>query len=356
VKSGLPGSTTVHVGLEPVNIEVDQVTHTVYVTTRVSAGLAIGDTVSVIDAAPARRTVVGLRKVAHITPARGGLDRLHDSTHTAYTAIQSAGTVSVINMASCDATETRAAPEDHTVTVGAQPWTLTSTEAAPLYVANNYDDTVSVITLHLQCHDHVELRQLQPTVRSAWDRGPPGGMMHRNRVLRHFLATRVGVSGRSCSANTTRGCVRFLRLRRSVRSRRAAVDTAKTQCHLTRQEPCFVLTPRRNANDRRLYSRPRPCMSGRVGGVGIDQATGTCTLQQRRETVSVIDAATVTHGRRAARNPSDVTVGESFGVAVDQCDRRSMSELGRRRGDTVSGHTAVSCMRASHGLRADQRR
>jgi DNA-binding beta-propeller fold protein YncE len=97
---------TVRVGPIPVAIAIDQSSDTVYVANN---GInSTGDTVSVIDGATCNGTQSsGCGQVQTITVGEGpNWIALDAGTHTAYTANQMDDSVSVINTATCNATVT----------------------------------------------------------------------------------------------------------------------------------------------------------------------------------------------------------------------------------------------------------
>ena len=114
---------TVEVGPFPVAIAIDQDSDTVYVANNGINGA--GDTVSVIDGATCNGTQSsGCGQVQTITVGEGpNWIALDPGTHTAYTANMTDDSVSVINTATCNATVTSGCYQKTlTVHVGANPW------------------------------------------------------------------------------------------------------------------------------------------------------------------------------------------------------------------------------------------
>jgi YVTN family beta-propeller protein len=138
---------TVHVGLSPSALAIDQVSDTVYVANE--GIIENGDTVSVIDGATCNGTQSsGCGQVQTITVGEGPNWMVLDpTTHTAYTANLTEDTVSIINTATCNATVTSGCDQKtSSVHVGANPWALSiDLKLHSVYVANNFDDTVSVL-------------------------------------------------------------------------------------------------------------------------------------------------------------------------------------------------------------------
>jgi YVTN family beta-propeller protein len=364
VKSGCgQAPQTVHVGVEPQNVEIDQATNTVYVTDQgYSAVGHPGDTVSVIDAATCNGTQSsGCGQVATITVGAGpGWIAFDDATHTAYTANQSADSVSVINMATCDATETSGCGQKTTtITVGAAPWTLTVDQKLhTLYVANNDDDDVSVInTATCNATTTSSCGKLPPTVQVG--KGPEdlvadpatGTLYSAN-----FVDNTVSVlNAASCDASTTSGC-RTVPPAATVGAEPSgvAVDTANNSVYVTNQGPGTVSVLAANTcNSNDNGGCHSPAATIHVGaspaGVAIDQATATAYVTNSgSNTVSVIDAATcnATDQAGCGQTPATVTVGSSpLGVAVDQAtDSVYVTESGTNdEGDTVAVINGAIC-------------
>jgi YVTN family beta-propeller protein len=354
---------TVHVGLEPQNIEVDQVTNTVYVSDQgYNATGHPGDTVSVIDGVTCNGAQSsGCGQVATITVGAGpGWIAFDDAAHTAYTANQSAGTVSVINTATCDATDTSGCGQKTTtVTVGAQPWTLTVDQKLhSLYVANNDDDAVSVInTATCNATTTSSCRKIPPTVQVG--KGPQdlvadpatGTVYSAN-----FIDNTVSVlDAATCDATTTSGC-RTVPQTAAVGTAPSgvAVDTANDSVYVTNQGPGTVSVLDANTcNSKNSAGCHSPAATMHVGaspaGVAIDQTTGTAYVANNGgNTVSVIDTATcnATDHTGCDQPPATVTVGSNpFGIAVDQAtDSVYVTELGQSdEGDTVSVINGATC-------------
>jgi len=139
-----PPQTTVQVGANPTGVMTDPATHTVYVANGGSG------TVSVINAAACNAAdASGCGQTpATISTGRAPLAMaLNHKTHTLYVSNLGGDTVSVINAATCNAGDTsgcRQAPA--TVTVGSGPGIMAVDQATDtVYVPDSNGNTVSVI-------------------------------------------------------------------------------------------------------------------------------------------------------------------------------------------------------------------
>ncbi len=159
---------TVGVGGAPDGVAVDPRTDTVYVAN--GGGLGNGNTVSVIDGdtCGSTQTTGCGQHPSTITVGRGPkwitLDPQND---TAYTANLTANDVSVIDIARCNAVATSGcAQRTREVQVGSAPWALSIDPARhTVYVANNHDQTLSVInTATCNGTDRSSCSMRQPTI------------------------------------------------------------------------------------------------------------------------------------------------------------------------------------------------
>ena len=139
-----PAQTTVQVGANPTGVIADPATHTVYVA---NGG---GNSVSVINASACNAQVIsGCGQVpATVTVGNGPLGlALNHKTHTLYVTNLGGNTVSVINAATCNAEFTSGCGQTPaTVTVGSGPASLAVDQVTnTIYVPNSNTNTVSVI-------------------------------------------------------------------------------------------------------------------------------------------------------------------------------------------------------------------
>jgi DNA-binding beta-propeller fold protein YncE len=218
--SGPPVVKTVRVGDFPDGIAVDPGTDTIYVTNQGDTDHP-GDTVSVINGARCNGVhSSGCGLLATLRVGRGpGWIALDEATQTGYTVNQTAGTVSVINLAICNATDTSGCGQKSpTITAGASPFVLTiDQELQTAYVANDVDGTVSAIDL-VSCNATTTMscRTSPPTGQvaeaSALDVASSGAAVDTaNRsvyVVNQDPATVSVIDAATCNAIDTAGCAR----------------------------------------------------------------------------------------------------------------------------------------------------
>ena len=141
--------TTVSVGSSPRGVAVDPITNTIYVANEGTAG-----TVSVIDGATCDGTTFSSSGCTPVATVSVGAEptgvAVDPATNTVYVANYNATSVSVIDGATCDgSTQSGCGATPPTVTVGAGPeylGVLPSSDASPdtVYVANSGSGTVSI--------------------------------------------------------------------------------------------------------------------------------------------------------------------------------------------------------------------
>jgi len=304
---------TVRVGPIPVAIAIDQSSDTVYVANN---GIgSTGDTVSVIDGATCNGTQSsGCAQVQTITVGEGpNWIALDAGTHTAYTANQMDDSVSVINTATCNATVTSGCDQKpSTVHVGANPWALSIDQKLhSVYVSNNWDDTVSVLN-GATCNATVTsgCRAVPPTVQvgaapQALLADPTTGTLY---AANSGDSTVSVVNLATCDGSTTSGC-------RSV-SPSAVVSTP------------FLNPPTKL-----------------TGGVAVDGSTKTVYVANLGAgTVSVVNGATCNAAQKSGCTKPAATIdvgGEPGGIAVDEAtDTLYVANL---RGSTVSVIDGATC-------------
>ncbi len=207
---------TVATGNVPQAVAVDERTHTVYVA---DWGGGSGNTVSVINAATCNATNhSGCGQTpATITVGGGPFDlAINEATDTVYVANSNDNTVSVIDGATCNATDHSGCGQTPpTVLVGNGSDKLAVDQATnTIYVSNSGDNTVSVIDgVACNASNHSGCGQSAPTVSVG---NGPGAIVvnqatHTVYVANGFFtgtpATTVSViDSATCNARVTTGC------------------------------------------------------------------------------------------------------------------------------------------------------
>jgi DNA-binding beta-propeller fold protein YncE len=359
---------TVHVGPIPVAIAIDQNSDTVYVANNGING--DGDTVSVIDGATCNGTQSsGCGQVQTITVGEGPNWLAVDAgTHTAYTANQIDDTVSVINTATCNATVTSGCDQKTpTVHVGANPWALSIDQKLhSVYVANNWDDTVSVLnaatcnaTVTSGCHT------VPPTVQVG---AAPQALLADSTTGTLYTAnegdsTVSVINLATCDGTTTSGCRSvapsadvskpFLNPPTKLTGGVAVDGSTKTVyvANLGAGTVSVVNSATCNAAQRSGCTNPAATIDvgGEPGGIAVDEATDTLYVANLQgNTVSVIDGATcnATNQQGCSRPPATVTAGNGpYALAVDEAtDTIYVTNPGAAAdGDTVSVINGATC-------------
>jgi len=205
-----PPQTTVQVGANPTGVIADPATHTVYVA---NSG---GNTVSVINGATCNAQVTYGCGQAPATIAAGGGPgmALNHKTHTLYVTsspfVTTAPTVSVINSATCNATDTSGCQALATFTVGSGAGILAVDQATDtVYVPNGNGTTVSVINgATCNATDTSGCGQIAATVTVG--SGPASAAIdqasHTVYVGNFNDGTVSVINGATCNARNTSGC------------------------------------------------------------------------------------------------------------------------------------------------------
>ena len=330
------------VGAGPDAIAVNRATGTVYVA---NGGGSLfsgrGDTVSVLNAATcnARRRTGCTRSAATIGVGSGpdgiAVDR---ATDTVYVANGGAGTVSVINGATCNARRHSGCGQTPpTVAVGSGPAGITVDQAtSTVYVANSGGKTVSVInaaTCNARRHSGCGQRPPKVTV----GKNPIGVAV--DRATDTIYVTNFGnftgdtvsvINGATCNGTRHTGCGR----------KPAAVTVGPVPWGITINQAANVIYVANNNGgdgpaslsvingadcDAASHSgcgQIPPALPG-VGrapnGIAYDPSTGTVyTANAQDATVSVINVAR----RVPERNPPRVAVGSlPEAIAIDPANR-----------------------------------
>jgi YVTN family beta-propeller protein len=356
---------TVTVGYQPVSVAVDQVNDTVYVA---DPGIASNSNlVSVIDGATCNATTTsGCNQVpASITVGTAPFAVLLDTnTQTAYTANNVGASVSVIDIATCNATTTSGCGQKTTtIPVGSNPWALTLDQAHhTLFVANNQDDTLSAIdTSTCNATENSSCAQTPPTSQvgdgtQALATDPSTGTVY----AANFSAGTISVvSSGSCNATVTRDC-RTEAPTAPVGSAPSgvAVDTATHTVYVANQgdNTVSVLDASR-CSASVATGCASPLATVHVGdgptGVAVDQATDSVYVANNSgDTVSVINGATcsATDQTSCAGTPATLTVGNGpFAIGIDSTtDSVYVTDAGtysgtKGNGDTVSVIDGATC-------------
>jgi len=365
--------TTVHVGLSPSAIAIDQVSDTVYVANE--GIIENGDTVSVIDGATCNGTQSsGCGQVQTITVGEGpNWIVLDPTTHTAYTANLTGDTVSVINTATCNATVTSGCDQKiSSVHVGANPWALSIDQKLhSIYVANNFDDTVSVIDT-ATCNATVTsgCGAVMPTMQVG---GAPQALLADPTTGTLYSANAVDstvsvINLATCDGTTTSGCrtvaptadVSKPSLNPPTKLTGGIAVNGSTRtvyvANLGAGTVSVVDSSTCNASEKSGCKRPSATidLGGEPAGVAVDQATDTVYVANLQgNTVSVIDGATCNAKVQTgcSQVPATVIVGNGpFALAVDEATDTVYvtNPSAASDGDTVSVINGADCNAIEH--------
>ena len=296
---------TVTVGYQPVSVAVDQVNDTVYVA---DAGIASNSNlVSVIDGAMCNAaTTSGCNQVpASITVGTAPFAVLLDTnTQTAYTANNIGASVSVIDIATCNATTTSGCGQKTTtIPVGSSPWALTLDQAHhTLFVANNQDDTLSAIDASTcNAQEQSSCAKRSPTSQvgngtQALATDPSTGTIY----AANFSAGTISVvNSGTCNATVTKGCrAEAPTVLVGSAPSGVAVDTASHTVYVANQDDnTLSVIDATQCSASVTTGCAQPSATVHVGngptGVAVDQATDSIYVANNSAgTVSLIDGAT----------------------------------------------------------------
>jgi len=355
---------TIGVGPGPDAVAVDPTTNTVYVANFGMGGPdSWGDTVSVINGATcdAVQTTGCAQSPRTMTVGRGpNWITLDLQNHTAYTANLGDDDVSVLDIATCNAEKSSGCGQRGTdVPVGSEPWALSIDPVLhTAYVINDLDQTLSVI----------DVATCNASVRTSCSGRPPttqvaGGAQALvadpatgTVLVADFLDDTLSVvDATSCSAENSTGC-RNEPPTVTVGSSPdgLAFDGATHSLYVANQGDntvSVINTDRCNASTTSHCHRPVATVHVGNGPVGVvvDQATHSAYVTDNGgSTVSVIDTATcdaeTTSG--CGQVPATVAAGDSpFGIALDPItDTVYVTDLGvSDQGDTVSVIDGATC-------------
>ena len=365
--------TSVHVGLSPDSIAIDQASNTVYVA---NEGITEnGDTVSVIDGATCNGTLSsGCGQVQTITVGEGPNWMVLDpKTHTAYTANLTGDSVSVIDTATCNATVTSGCDQKTTsIHVGSNPWALSiDLKLHSVYVANNWDDTASVLnaatcnaTVTSGCHAVAPTVQVGGAPQALLADPTTGTLYAANNLDSTVSVVNLG----TCDGITTSGCRTvaptadvskpFLNPPTKLTGGIAVNGSTGTVyvANLGAGTVSVVNSSTCNASEKSGCKKSASTidLGGEPGGVGVDQATDTVYVANLQgNTVSVVDGATCNAKVQTgcSQPPATVTVGTGpFAVAVNETtDTVYVTNPGASAsGDTVSVINGATCNAGDH--------
>ena len=315
---------TVTVGEGPDGIAVDPTTDTVYTANAaLGAPNPFGDTVSVINGATCDATQTsGCGQTPRTMTVGTGPNwiTVDPHNHTAYTANVGGGDVSVLDIATCNAEVSSGCGQRPTeVPVGSAPWSLAIDQ--PLhtaYVINNRDETLSVInvatcngTVHTSCGGHQLTTQVGAGPQAVVADPATGTVF----VANSLTGTVSLVAAAGCSALGTSGC-RTVPPGVTVGSSPdgLAVDGVTHSLYVANQGDntvSVVGTARCNASNSSGCGDPVATVHVGDGPVGVvvDQATHTAyVVDNTGNTVSVINTATCNAGTTSGCGQKPTTV------------------------------------------------
>jgi YVTN family beta-propeller protein len=324
---------TVTVGYQPVSVAVDKGNNTVYVADPGIANTA--NTVSVIDGATCDATMTSGcgQDPASVTVGTAPFwITLDETTHTAYTADFGSASVSVIDIATCNATTTSGCGQKvTTVPVGSHPWALTLDQAHhTLFVANNQDDTVSAIDAST-CNALERSSCAERPSASQVGNGPDALVTDPSTgtvYSANFSAGTISVvNSGHCDATVTRGCrLETPTIPVGSAPSGVAVDTATHTVYVANEgdNTVSVLDASR-CSASVATGCASPSATVHVGdsptGIAVDQATDSVYVANNGgDTISVIDGATcnATQQTGCAVTPASITVGNGpFAIGVN---------------------------------------
>lgn len=329
---------TVRVASGPEGVIVDQSTDTVYTGSENPNGAGV---VSVINGATCDATVTSgcTQTTTRVGIGTGSSDvnvglAIDPATKTLYAANSIDNTLSMINVATCNALVTSGCGETpNVVRVGADPNGISfNGTTGTIYVANNADDTLSVL----------DPSTCNAVVTSGCGRLP--GLL-RTGGLPTFVTTdeitdtiytpnggdnTVSVlNGATCNAKVTWGCARFFLPTVEVGNAPAAavVDQASDTVYVPNSNDNTVsVTNGASCNAKVTWGcrQTAPAVAVGAGPVwaALDSATHTLYVaNDGDDTVSVIDTVTCNaiHTLGCNQTPPTVAVGSApVGVAIDQ--------------------------------------
>jgi YVTN family beta-propeller protein len=346
---------TVTVGNFPVGIAVDEATHTVYV------GNGGDNTVSVINTATCNATNTSGCAQTHPTVAVGdfpvavAVDRL---TATVYVANNGTNTVSVFNGATCNATVSSGCGQTPaTVTVGNAPgWVAVDDATHTLYVPA--DNTVSVVNAVTCNATDTSGCSRTPTMVTV---GSGAGFDTIDQDAGTVYVTNSGdntvsmINKRTCNADVTVGCgVTPATFQTGVSPTSLALNDSTHTLYVANGDDNTLWAVNDAAcNAVRSSGCARAGPSVRVGrtpsDVVFDERTNTLyTVNSDSDDVSVVNAATCNAKLTngcTRFSPTVATGGAPFGVAVN--NKTNTVYIANSNDNTVSVINGSSCNAAN---------
>jgi YVTN family beta-propeller protein len=359
---------TVAVGGGPLSLALDKRTRTLYVTN------LFGSSVSMIDAATCNATdTSGCDQTPPVVAVGSGpgLLAIDKATNTIYVPNGNDGTVSVIDGATCNATETSGCAFTSTVAAGPGAGAVALNERThTAYVANFNNDnasTVSVIDI-ATCNAANTSGCGQTPATVAVGAGPSALVVDQasNTVYVAFGATdSLGsvalINGATCNAAVTAGCAQAPRATPVGEGPEWVAENAATHTvYVVNQEDSRVSVldaASCNATDsagcRQTPSALAIGFNG--GGVAVDPTTDTVyATSQNNNTVSMLNGATCNATNTSECTPFAPTteVGKlPQPIAVDQST--DTVYVGNSSDNTVSVIDAAACS-ATHPAECDR--
>ncbi len=317
---------TVHVGRLPVVARLDTAHHTVYVAN------VIDGTVSLIDAETCNAVVTtgcaGRMPTIPVgaSPDAGDLDSAH---HTLYIANADDATVSVIDTSRCNAGRLSGCGGPvATAAVGGLPfWIAVDPAVHTAYIATNAGITISMIDTR-SCSAAVTHGCSRPAATAPVGANPSWAGVDR---LRHTVyvanandATLSVLDASTCNAHVTAGCAGSPTLRVGWDPEAGYVDAAHGTVYVVNRVAQSVsVVASATCNATRTSGCRRPVATAPAGAVSadlaVDRSTHTVYVANAGGSVSLLDGASCNaHDRSGCRRtPPAVSMSEPDDLAVD---------------------------------------
>jgi YVTN family beta-propeller protein len=350
---------TITAGPGPVFPTVDELTDTVYVPTGGLGGDGSGSTMAVIDGSICNAATTTGCAQTPATVAVGAAPTaafVDDATHTVYVTNANDGTVSVVDAAACNGRHrSGCARTPATAPVGANPGVglALDTASRTLYVDNFSADTLSVLDV-ARCNARQPRGCTRRSRTLQVGEGPQGVTVDpRTRTL--YVADQQDddvseFDAAACSATRTTGCRDEAPAIATAGARDLAVDPALHTLYLTRPNAgSLALIDTRACNARHgagCRLAPASVSAGSLPvGVALDARTQTLYLNDMADgTVRVIDALTCNVSNSAGCAPVAPPIPVGSGNAELALNPLTRTLYVANGGDdTVSVIDAASC-------------